>query len=106
MTTRFRRLIQTIDSHTEGNPTRVLQLLVGLVAITALFIALGWGYLLLFIAILFAIVMLHELGHYLDYSLLKLGDSYHSGGFFKRESFLVRVLYPSEAKRPSAEPDR
>ena len=40
------------------------QLLVGLVLITAVFIALGWGYLLLFIAILFAIVMLHEFGHF------------------------------------------
>jgi membrane-associated protease RseP (regulator of RpoE activity) len=53
------------DLPPEGNPTRVLQLLVGLVAITALFIALGWGYLLLFIAILFAIVMLHEFGHFI-----------------------------------------
>ncbi len=47
-----------------GNPTRVAQLLVGLALITAVFIALGWGYLLLFIAILFAIVMLHEFGHF------------------------------------------
>jgi membrane-associated protease RseP (regulator of RpoE activity) len=29
------------------------------------FIALGWGYLLLFIGILFAIVMLHEFGHFI-----------------------------------------
>ena len=36
-----------------------------LVLITAIFIALGWGYLLLFIAILFAIVMLHEFGHFI-----------------------------------------
>jgi len=47
----------------------------------------------------------HEAGHYLDYALLKLGDSFHTGGFFKRESFLVRTLYPSEpattAQRPS-----
>ena len=49
----------------EGNPTRVVQLLVALVLITAAFIALGWGYLLLFIAILFAIVMLHEFGHFI-----------------------------------------
>ena len=42
----------------------MLQLLVALVLITAVFIALGWGYLLLFIAILFAIVMLHEFGHF------------------------------------------
>ncbi len=40
--------------------------------------------------------LLHELGHYLDYALLKLDDSFHTGGFFKRESFLVRALYPSE----------
>ena len=40
--------------------------------------------------------LLHELGHYLDYALLKLDDSFHTGGFFKRESFLVRTLYPSE----------
>jgi membrane-associated protease RseP (regulator of RpoE activity) len=49
----------------ESNPARVLQLVVALVLITAVFIALGWGYLLLFIAILFAIVMLHEFGHFI-----------------------------------------
>jgi membrane-associated protease RseP (regulator of RpoE activity) len=52
------------DPSQEGNPSRVLQLVVALVLITAVFIALGWGYLLLFIAILFAIVMLHEFGHF------------------------------------------
>ena len=36
----------------------------GLVVISGLFVLLGWGYLLLFIAILVAIVMLHELGHF------------------------------------------
>jgi membrane-associated protease RseP (regulator of RpoE activity) len=49
----------------EGNPSRVIQLVVALVLITGVFIALGWGYLLLFIAILFAIVMLHEFGHFI-----------------------------------------
>ncbi len=39
--------------------------MVALALITAVFVALGWGYLLLFIAILIAIVMLHELGHFL-----------------------------------------
>lgn len=39
-------------------------------------------------------ILMHELVHYLDYSLLKLGDSFHTGGFFKRESFLVRILWP------------
>jgi hypothetical protein len=45
--------------------------------------------------------LLHELCHYLDYSLLKMEDSYHTMGFFKRESFLVRMLIGSEqtAKR-------
>jgi hypothetical protein len=36
--------------------------------------------------------LFHELGHYLDYSLLRLSDSYHTMGFYKRESFLVRML--------------
>jgi len=44
--------------------------------------------------------LMHELGHYLDYALLQLDDSFHTAGFFKRESFLVRVLYRS------APPDR
>ena len=37
--------------------------------------------------------LLHELGHYLDYAFLNLEDSFHTKGFFKRESFLVRALY-------------
>jgi hypothetical protein len=41
--------------------------------------------------------LLHELGHYLDYSFLNLGDSFHTKGFFKRESFLVRSLYSEPA---------
>ena len=53
------------EAQEAGNPSRVIQLLVALVVITAVFIALGWGYLLLFIAILFAIVMLHEFGHFI-----------------------------------------
>jgi membrane-associated protease RseP (regulator of RpoE activity) len=48
-----------------GNPARVFQLLAALALITAVFVFLGWGDLLLFIAILVAIVMLHELGHFL-----------------------------------------
>jgi len=47
-----------------NNPLRVAQLLAALAIVTILFVALGWGYLLLFIAILVAIVMLHELGHF------------------------------------------
>jgi hypothetical protein len=46
--------------------------------------------------------LMHELGHYLDYALLRLDDSFHSAGFFKRESFLVRMLYPPEPAPPEA----
>jgi hypothetical protein len=42
--------------------------------------------------------LLHELCHYLDYSMLKLEDSYHTMGFFKRESFLVRSLVGTPAR--------
>ena len=52
------------DETASNNPGRVVQLLVGLVLIAALFIVMGWGDLLLFIVILVAIVMLHELGHF------------------------------------------
>jgi membrane-associated protease RseP (regulator of RpoE activity) len=47
-----------------GNFNRVLQLIAGLAVITVAFILLGWGDILLFIFILIAIVMLHELGHF------------------------------------------
>lgn len=36
--------------------------------------------------------LLHELCHHLDYTLLKLRDSYHTEGFFKRESSLFKQL--------------
>ncbi len=38
--------------------------------------------------------VLHELCHHLDYELLKLGDSFHTEGFFKRESSLFNQLVP------------
>jgi membrane-associated protease RseP (regulator of RpoE activity) len=44
---------------------QVLRLLIGLAVITAIFLATGLGDLLLFIVIIIAIVMLHELGHFL-----------------------------------------
>jgi hypothetical protein len=43
----------------------------------------------------FVRTLMHELVHYLDYALLGLGDSYHTSGFFKRESYLVRALFPA-----------
>jgi hypothetical protein len=39
--------------------------------------------------------LLHELCHHLDYELLKLEDSFHTEGFFKRESSLFKQLVAS-----------
>jgi hypothetical protein len=44
--------------------------------------------------------LLHEFGHHLDYQHLKLADSFHTEGFFRRESSLFRQLVPGE---PSGE---
>ena len=41
--------------------------------------------------------LLHEVGHHLDYHHLKLADSFHTEGFFKRESSLFYQLVPSAA---------
>ena len=38
--------------------------------------------------------LLHELMHHLDYELLQLPDSFHTEGFFKRESSLFYQLVP------------
>ena len=36
--------------------------------------------------------LLHEVGHHLDYALLRLGDSFHTQGFYARESHLFHQL--------------
>jgi hypothetical protein len=41
--------------------------------------------------------MLHELCHHLDYLHLGLADSFHTEGFFRRESSLMRQLAPKPA---------
>lgn len=38
--------------------------------------------------------VLHEVGHHLDYRLLRLAESYHTEGFYKRESSLFHQLVP------------
>jgi hypothetical protein len=38
--------------------------------------------------------LLHEVGHHVDYTLLRLPDSYHTEGFYKRESSLFYQLVP------------
>ena len=47
--------------------------------------------------------LLHELCHHLDYHALKLADSLHTEGFFRRESDLFRQLVP-ESPRVQATP--
>jgi hypothetical protein len=39
--------------------------------------------------------LLHEVGHHLDYTLLRLPESYHTEGFYKRESSLFHQLVAS-----------
>jgi len=36
--------------------------------------------------------LLHEVGHHLDYTVLRLDESYHTEGFYKRESSLFHQL--------------
>ena len=40
--------------------------------------------------------LLHELCHHLDYELLGLGESFHTEGFYQRESSLFHQLVVSE----------
>lgn len=42
---------------------------------------------------------LHELAHHLDVTLYELEDSFHTEGFFRRESSLVRQLLPRKAEK-------
>jgi hypothetical protein len=48
--------------------------------------------------------LLHELLHHLDVTLLELGDSFHTEGFFRRESSLVRQLLGTPPAPPPASP--
>jgi hypothetical protein len=52
--------------------------------------------------------LLHEICHHLDYTYLRLADSYHTQGFFKRESSLFYQLVPREmsSPRPAEAPKR
>jgi hypothetical protein len=43
--------------------------------------------------------LMHEVCHHLDYDLLDLADSFHTHGFFERESSLLRQLVPAQPKR-------
>ena len=50
----------------------------------------------------FVRTVLHELCHHLDYELLGLDDSFHTQGFFARESSLARQLLPKPPPKPPA----
>lgn len=45
--------------------------------------------------------LLHEVLHHLDYSHYKLKDSFHTAGFYSRESSLVRQLM-GDIRKPTA----
>ena len=51
--------------------------------------------------------LLHEVCHHLDYTLLALDDSFHTQGFFNRESSLFKQLVPESLlslDRPRSRP--
>jgi hypothetical protein len=41
--------------------------------------------------------LVHEVCHHLDYELFKLEETFHTEGFYKRESTLVAALLAQEA---------
>ena len=49
---------------------------------------------------------LHEVCHHLDYEHLKLADSYHTQGFYKRESSLFYQLVPDAKPARPKQPTR
>jgi hypothetical protein len=49
--------------------------------------------------------LLHELGHHLDYRYLRLADSFHTQGFYQRESSLFHQLVPSAPGDAPTSPD-
>lgn len=47
---------------------------------------------------------LHELAHHIDVALYKLEDSFHTEGFFRRESSLMRQLAPEKTVKGARTP--
>lgn len=45
--------------------------------------------------------LLHELAHHLDFAVLGLPRSFHTEGFFRRESSLFRQLVPDRPREPA-----
>jgi hypothetical protein len=48
--------------------------------------------------------LLHELCHHLDYEHLRLADSFHTEGFYKRESSLFHQLVPEPTRVEAPSP--
>jgi hypothetical protein len=48
--------------------------------------------------------LLHEIVHHLDYQMLKLVDSYHTQGFYKRAESLYRQLAPAMPETTASAP--
>jgi len=44
--------------------------------------------------------LLHEFGHHVDYRYLRLADSFHTQGFYQRESSLFHQLVPEARGEP------
>jgi hypothetical protein len=40
--------------------------------------------------------LIHELCHHLDYEMFELAETFHTEGFYKRESSLVNALLAQE----------
>jgi hypothetical protein len=49
--------------------------------------------------------LIHEMGHHLDYQHLKLRESFHTDGFYKRESSIVAQLLRAARSAPPLQPD-
>ncbi len=49
--------------------------------------------------------LVHELCHHLDYELFGLPETFHTEGFYKRESSLANALFAAEAREGSAARD-
>ena len=45
----------------------------------------------------FVRTLVHELCHHLDYELFKLAETFHTEGFYKRESTLANALFAQES---------
>jgi hypothetical protein len=47
--------------------------------------------------------VLHEIGHHIDYEHLRLAESFHTEGFFRRESSLFHQLVPESGRAKGAQ---